>query len=223
MYPRKIYKEWTNPIHSNAYVFPLICLLLFVHFALDADGADSRGLAKALFWIAAPLQLLTCVRILSQWIYYLRHEDHVSVLWLAVPLSNVLAALAYTAAYPATRSVTGSTAQLWMGFAVLMFVALYPVSVQRAIMGHNQVMEERATHWLLCAAPAVLAVGWQRLYGGSAAADAFGLTTVFVSLYFGALALLAMLIYGIYPMRRALHTWIDPLGSSHLHIPRSGR
>jgi Voltage-dependent anion channel len=191
-----VYKEWTCPIRSNTYVFPTICLLLFVHFAADKDGADSLDLAKALFWIAAPLQLLISVRILSQWMYYLRNDDHVSVLWLAVPLCNVFAATAYQVAYP-SFSITGSAAQLWMGFAALLFIALYPIALHRAIMGHNQVMEDRSTHWLLAAAPAALAIAWQSLYGAT------GLTIVFVSLYFGGLVMLACLLYGIYPMRCA--------------------
>lgn len=202
MYPKKVYKEWTCPIRCNAFLYPTICLLLFVHFAADPDGADSRPLAKALFWIAAPLQLLVCVRILSQWMYYLRHDDHVSVAWLAVPLSNVFAATAYTAVYPSiSRPITASAAQVWMGFAVLLFLALYPMALNRAIMGHNQVMEDRATHWLLAAAPAVLAVGWQSLYGSSFYGSFAWLTTAFGSLYFGSLVLLACFIYGIYPMR----------------------
>lgn len=75
--------------------------------------------------------------------YYLRNEDHVSVMWLAVPLSNVFAATAYTAVYPSSKDITGSAAQVWMGFAVLLFVALYPAALQRAIMGHNQVCDGR--------------------------------------------------------------------------------
>lgn len=76
MFPRKVYKEWTCPINSNTFLFPTICILFFVHFANEKDGGDSRVLAKVLFWAAAPLQLLICVCILSQWMYYLRHEDH---------------------------------------------------------------------------------------------------------------------------------------------------
>lgn len=194
MYPRKVYKEWTCPISCNAFLFPTICLLLFVHFALDKDGGNSAVLAKVLFWGAAPLQLLFCVRILSQWMYYLRHEDHVSVVWLAVPLSNVFAAAAYDVIYP-PMAAAGSASQLWMGFAVLLFLALFPVTLYRTILGHNQVVEERSTHWMLAAAPAALATGWQVLYGGPE------LTSTFVSLYFGSVVLLACLLYGIYPMR----------------------
>lgn len=194
-FPRKVYKEWTCPVRGNSFVFPTMCLLIFVIFAVDKDGADSRTLGKVLLWAAAPLQLLVCVRILSQWMYYLRNEDHVSVLWLAVPLCNVFAATAYLAVYPTSTPNTYSPAQLWMGFAVLLFVALYPTALHRAIMGHNQVMEDRATHWLLAAAPAALAVGWQEVYGS------FQLTVPFVVLYFGALALIACFLYGIYPMR----------------------
>ena len=119
------------------------------------------------------------------------------MLWLAVPLCNVFAATAYVSVYPsASVPNTYSAAQLWMGFAVLLFAALYPTSLHRAIMGHNQVMEDRATHWLLAAAPAALAIGWQVLYGAD-------LTVPFVVLYFGALALTTCFLYGIYPMRYA--------------------
>jgi len=69
-----LWKEWTCPIRSCTFVFPTLCLLVFVHFAL---AAGHPRLAEALFWIAAPLQLLLSVVIASQWVYYLKDFEHV--------------------------------------------------------------------------------------------------------------------------------------------------
>lgn len=113
-----------------------------------------------------------------------------------MPLCNVFAAAAWVANYDAANPALLTTAaQLWMGFALLLFVAVFPIAVNKAILGHNQDVHSRSMHWMLVAAPAVLGLGWQLAVAPGV------ISPVFTSLYFGSLVLLAVLLYGIYPMR----------------------
>lgn len=84
-----------------------------------------------------------------------------------------------------------------MGVAVLVFAALYPLTLYKVLLGHNMDAGTRPAHWLLAAAPAILAVGWQAVLSPVA------ISPVFISLYFGSLFLTACLCYGIWPARCA--------------------
>lgn len=87
--------------------------------------------------------------------------------------------------------VNRTAGALWLGFGVLLFLALFPITLYKIVLGHNQ-DGSRPAHWLFLAAPAVVGVAWLSLYNG---------IEVFTVLYFGALALLPVMAYGIYPMR----------------------
>jgi hypothetical protein len=87
-----------------------------------------------------------------------------------------------------------SAGALWLGFAVLLFLALYPIVIYRMALGHNH-DGMRPSHWLMIAAPVVVALTWHR----SVSRDG----QVFVPLYLGALAVLPAMVYGIWPARCA--------------------
>lgn len=90
-------KEWACPVRCNAFLFATITPLVWIHFALDLNAPK---LAKALFWLFAPLQLAMGGLITSKWMYRLHDFEHLSVMWLAVPLSNVFSAIAWGAIWP---------------------------------------------------------------------------------------------------------------------------
>lgn len=97
-----------------------------------------------------------------------------------------------------------------MGFAMLLFFALYPVLLYRVTLGANQ-DGTRSFHWMLVAAPVILGAAWHFTVSASG--------ELFVALYFGALNLFAVFLYGIWPMRCAyirLHALACPLCNASL-------
>lgn len=84
---------------------------------------------------------------------------------------------------------------LWLGFAVLLFFALYPIILYKISLGHNQ-DGSRSFHWFIVAAPCVIAVAWHSVQTNA--------SSLFIVLYLGSLALTAVLCYGIFPVRYAV-------------------
>ena len=102
MFPRKVSKEWVDPVRGPAFLFATMCLLILAAMvSSDPEGSkDSwRRFAKALFWVAAPLQLVMSQFCVANWLLYLRDWEHLSPTWLAVPVANVFGAVAYGAVY----------------------------------------------------------------------------------------------------------------------------
>lgn len=101
MFPRKVCKEFANPACAPSFLFATMCLLL-LSAGIMADLPTSEGwarVAKALFWIAAPAQLVVSMLAVAHWLLYLREWEHLTPLWLAVPLANLFGALAWAAVY----------------------------------------------------------------------------------------------------------------------------
>jgi hypothetical protein len=103
MFPKKVYKEWTCPVRSAMFTFPTICLLLAAAGVMADKGVHGGDgwleFATALFWAAAPLQLGISLWVASNWFLWLHDWEHLSPLWLAVPLSNLFAASAWSLIY----------------------------------------------------------------------------------------------------------------------------
>ena len=86
---------------------------------------------------------------------------------------------------------------MWFGFALLLFFALYPLTLYKLALGHNQ-DGSRPFHFMLLAAPAIVGAAWHITVSTTG--------EVFVVLYYGALLLAPIMAYGIWPMRcAALH------------------
>lgn len=101
VFPRKVCKEFADPARGPAFLFATMSLLVLAA-GIMADVPDSEGwarVAKALFWLAAPAQLAASMLAVAHWLLYLREWEHLSPLWLAVPLANVFGALAWAAVY----------------------------------------------------------------------------------------------------------------------------
>jgi hypothetical protein len=73
----------------------------------------------------------------------------------------------------------------------LLFIAIYPLTLYKALLGHN--IEGRPMHWMYLAAPAVIGITWQAVVNSSG--------EVFTVLFMGSLAMVPMMCYGIWPLR----------------------
>ena len=114
IFPRKVWKEWTCPVRGPAFAFATMCLLILASgIMLDKGATDGgwRKVAKALFWAAAPLQLVLSSYAVGHWVFFLHDWEHLAPTWLAVPLTNVFAAIAWAQIYRKTGTgvLTAST------------------------------------------------------------------------------------------------------------------
>lgn len=98
-YPKKVMKEFWHPVSSNALII-IPCGLVLVALCSYGRFDNSDTLARALFWIGAPLTLLYGIVIVSGWIQDLHSLEHVNAAWLLPPTANLVCSFCLVYIYP---------------------------------------------------------------------------------------------------------------------------
>ncbi|XP_004343597.2 hypothetical protein CAOG_07723 [Capsaspora owczarzaki ATCC 30864] len=157
MFPRKIVKEWKHPIKSNFFSTATITLLLYAFIV----ARFSLDFAKVLFWIGAPLQLFQAVVITARWITRSQSKYTVNPSWMMPAVGNLVAAFVG----PALSADYREAGWLWFSFAFLMYIALFTLTLQRAMFGQPIEDRMRPLTFIWVAAPAVAFVAYLQLSG----------------------------------------------------------
>ena len=145
LYPRKVVREWANPITRNHFCAVPLSILLFVPFAAEYAGGglgiDGVGgdlvFARVLFWIAAPALLLLTVVQVSMWITRPFDQDLLTPSVFFPVLANVVASLML----PIVRPDFVEGAWLFFSFSLFMWVVVTALFLTKAI--HRSPLDDR--------------------------------------------------------------------------------
>ncbi|XP_004342429.1 hypothetical protein CAOG_08260 [Capsaspora owczarzaki ATCC 30864] len=164
-YPRKVWKEWTNPNKVNFFSTITISLLLFAYLSVDVE----LDMAKSLFWLGASFQLFQAVIITSRWFRFPQSRDAFNPTWMIPAVGNLVAGMVAPLLDPGYTEV----AWLWWSFAFLMYIVLITLSFNRIMFGGVVDDKVRPSYFILVAAPAVAFVGYTVLPGAGGAVNGF--------------------------------------------------
>lgn len=130
VYPHKIRAEWMHPAMNNAFPIPSMVLIVYAFLAWDTY---STPLARVLWWAGSSTSFLLAVVIVGNWVSTLRHDGHFNGGWQMPPVGLYIASVVGPIIDPRYTQVS----YLFFGFASVMYVALFVMSFQRFILGHN--------------------------------------------------------------------------------------
>ncbi|PNH09480.1 Glutaredoxin-C6 [Tetrabaena socialis] len=166
MYPKKVAKELNHNISGSCFALPWVVLVLFAFLENERDPA----FAKVLFWIGAPVSLLLSIVWVGGWIAAKKELEHVNASWMMMPVANFVAA----AVGPMLDSAYRDAMQLWFAFALLLWVALFAITLYKAFVMPDY--DDRARPFLAIwvAAPAIGAIAYLSCYGPQSSAIAEG-------------------------------------------------
>ncbi|KAL4531957.1 hypothetical protein Ndes2437B_g02386 [Nannochloris sp. 'desiccata'] len=149
-YPNKVSKEWMCPLRSNMFVVPPACLVLLA-FAINGRFDNAETLAKVLFWIGAPINLLLALYLAALWITDNHSQEHLNAAWLLAPMACFVCALIA----PFLDSVYTEAAYLWFSIAVALTIPLYIITFHKSLLFNEPDDRNRLLKWTWVAAPAV--------------------------------------------------------------------
>jgi tellurite resistance protein len=156
-YPAAARAEVRHPIRM-AFAPTMTIAILIPATALTRIAA---GVAGVLWWVGAVGHLIATILVLSAW--FTRGDilvGHVTPAWFIPIVGNVITPL------PAREVGSVELAWLSFGIAVIFWLALLPLLLQRVIV-HDQPLPEKLlpTLAIFIAPPAVILLSWQALTG----------------------------------------------------------
>eukprot|EP01038_Epipyxis_sp_PR26KG_P015306 gene15306-20628_t len=157
IYPKKVAKEWQNPVFGNFFsALPITTILLGLMFL--PNNRDGGG---TLIWIGSILQMIITVFRLSDLVYDRVAEDLVNPSLMMAPVGNYAAAIGFSLYYEAGYiSQIGemdytSFARLWFGVASLFALVLFTITFRKAMHDHHSDNRLRPTLWIWLATSAI--------------------------------------------------------------------
>jgi tellurite resistance protein len=164
--PRKVYKEYFHPVKGIGFMLPLITLQVFAFLVKD----ESIRFARALFWIAAPLQaLLTLIKI-GDGITRAVHQNFLHPGWLIYPLANMVSAMVLVTVYDndldrfnflaSVQTWEYEAAWLWFSGAFILFLAIWPLTFNQTLLSANVDHQLRPLMWIYVASPPIIGLSY---------------------------------------------------------------
>eukprot|EP00238_Polyblepharides_amylifera_P009541 CAMPEP_0196572832 /NCGR_PEP_ID=MMETSP1081-20130531/2808_1 /TAXON_ID=36882 /ORGANISM="Pyramimonas amylifera, Strain CCMP720" /LENGTH=910 /DNA_ID=CAMNT_0041890289 /DNA_START=61 /DNA_END=2793 /DNA_ORIENTATION=+ len=187
MFPKKCWKEWTCPVMFQLHCVPAIGLLFIAMLA----EPHTEVLARVCFWIGAVSNLVISVMMLGRWVFDLRDWEHISPTLLIPTIGNFLSA----AVLPLVSTAEDKdleTAFMWFGFGFFTFLSLFPICLYKALVNSNSDPVMRPILFITVATPATAAAALFAIQGP---------LWLIKSLFFFALLLLAVMVFGFWPAR----------------------
>jgi len=149
-YPNKVSKEWMCPLRSHVFAVPPACLVLLA-FAINGRFDNSETLAKVLFWIGAPINLLLALYLGALWITDQHSQEHLNPAWLLAPMACFVSALIA----PFLDTDYTEAAYLWFSVAVALTIPLFVITFLKSLVFNEPDDRNRLLKWTWVAAPAV--------------------------------------------------------------------
>jgi len=153
-YPKKVMKDWMNPVNSNALVIPPASFVLLA-FCVYGRFSGADVLARVLFWIGAPATLLFSIILAARWITDAHSEEHINAGWLLIPSANFVCALVA----PRMDGNYLEAAYLWFSFGVAIGIPVYVITLHKSIVFNDPDDRLRLLKWSFVALTSVACVG----------------------------------------------------------------
>lgn len=103
----------------------MVCIPTLTH----SFAALTRAAPQVLFWIGAPTSLSISIARVGSWIASAKEVEHVNAAWMIVPVGNFVSAMVG----PMLDNNYRAPMQFWFAFAMIMWLALFAITLQRAI------------------------------------------------------------------------------------------
>ncbi len=149
-YPNKVNKEWMCPLRSNMFAVPPACLVLLA-FTINGRFPNADTLAKVLFWIGAPINLLLALSLGALWITDQHSQEQLNAAWLLAPMACFVCSLVA----PFLNAAYTEAAYLWFSIAVALVIPLYIITFHKSLTFNEPDDRNRLLKWTWVAAPAV--------------------------------------------------------------------
>jgi len=156
-HPRAVAAEWAHPVSLAFFPAISIALLLFAVVMME----PAPGIARALWLLAVPVQLLLTLAVVSGWIGSRAFQHgHLTPAWFIPAVGNVIVAIA--------GMPLGYVEVSWFFASVgLIFWVVMLVLVMNRLIFHDPLPERlQPTLVILIAPPAVGYLAWVALVGG---------------------------------------------------------
>ncbi|KAG2443533.1 hypothetical protein HXX76_001885 [Chlamydomonas incerta] len=159
LYPKKVAKELAHNVNGSCLSLPFVILVLFAFLEKDRDPV----FAKVLFWIGAPTSLFLSIVWVGSWIALKKELEHVNASWMLMPVANFVSA----AVGPMLDTNYRDAMQFWFAFAILMWVALFTITLYKTIVMPEYDDRVRPMIAVWVAAPAIGAIAYLACYAPS--------------------------------------------------------
>ena len=158
-YPQKVSKEWESTLSGNSFVVPFVNFVLFAFLIADYNIIAAR----VFFWFGAPISMLISLLKISSWIASNRDIEHINAAWMISPVSAFVAAVVG----PGLDANYIPAMQFWFGFAFIMWLLLFALTFQKAVLHPPQDDRLRSLLAIWVAAPAVMAIAYANCFAGT--------------------------------------------------------
>eukprot|EP01134_Creolimax_fragrantissima_P006246 CFRG6246T1 len=189
-YFRKVYKEWTNPLIGPTFGVISLTLAILGYCLNDA----SKTVAEVFVWIGTCTLFLLTVYFIARWVSVRHDIEHVHHTWMIIPVGNFINGSILVL----VNSQYSEVGLALFGIALLMWIALFTITLQKTVVSHNSDDRLRVNIFIWVAAPAAASFSWS-VVGGAVGMDSFARL-----LYMVSAILLCCLCYTVFPYRFSL-------------------
>jgi tellurite resistance protein TehA-like permease len=168
LYPRKVLKEWNNPVTGN--YFSAIPITITLGGLLFLPTSADSGLV--LIWIGAILQMAIAVLIIADRVYLPVSEETLNPSLLMAPVGCFACALAFVkyASYSSHLGPNSTTvlyiARLWFAVAAFFGLMFFILTFRKAMLDHHSDVRVRVTLWVWLATTSIAGPAYAATSGG---------------------------------------------------------
>jgi tellurite resistance protein len=167
-YPKKVWKEWEHPLHSNGFGMITICIMLYAFLMYDRLNYDSdpheesaQSVARVFFWIGAVLHTILTIVKTGEWVGRSYELEHIYPQWMILPVGLAVAALVDPVVGAFSNDNAKSVgnhylARFFFSIAWLMWIALFAITFFKTVTTPNSDERNRHGIWIWVATPCVL-------------------------------------------------------------------
>lgn len=186
LYPKKVVKEWNNPVMGNFFATVTITVSLFA--ILVFGRAKQFGIG--LLWVSSVLQMTMTVFKISDLIYKPFGEENLNASLMMLPVGNFVSALGfaiYQLIYDGTERVDYlNISCIWFGVAALFAITLFVITFRKSLIDHHSDARLRPMLWIWIAASSMSGISYFFSSGGKeeTATGVFFYSTLCISWFF---------------------------------------
>jgi|APSaa5957512622_1039677.scaffolds.fasta_scaffold55773_1 tellurite resistance protein len=194
LFPEEVGEEFSDPVKMNFFPLFSICFLLLNIILLDTNILIS----KTLWVIGTTIHLFFTLKIVSQWMHHNNFDiTSINPAWFIPAVGNILIPIS------GVSHMSPEISWFFFSIGIVFWIVLFTIVFYRIIFHHPVVMKLLPTFFILIAPPAIGAMSYVKLTGGSL--DAFARILYYFSFF--TLLLLLTQIKHFYKLQFYLSWW----------------